>query len=457
MSSNINKTGPAYVVYNDDGSVAGLYDPKRDTTVPVSNTSTEGKGYSQRAKNSVAGSKMRSNDMVTTGASGISTLHGKWGAEAPFSAVRMFIGEKNVAGGGVPGNWTALLGVTDTAAIDTVNNAYLPVSLGVLNNAILAIPQRAGWVNVTWDDGQTSKNHHFAEVASNSMHVIASDIIPIKSIPRTDVVGGRPMLLYRACQTLASGIYTQGSANLSALYANSAGASFRERFTTKTANNAVSTLGNNPASVSATGGFEQYVWFEFYYDVPVRNVWFTGDSRKSSAFNEYNMSFIEQALNELSTPAAPINAVNMAGSGHSQAQFSALLDAGLAAGMTPPTDLFYPAFSQNGFVDARTYLARAEEYIQKFRELGTRIWMDTDYAVSAYSANQEAERVRCINQAKAWAAQGLVTLLDFDAAVTDYSGAVGAIPAAAQVGGDSLHVGPATQVTLKNIVKANWS
>jgi hypothetical protein len=419
------------------------------------NTSSADAGYSLRAKNFVGASRLRPNDLQTTGASGINTTHGKYAAEAPFSAVKIFIGEKYTSG--TPGNWTALLGVTDTAAINTVANAYLPVSNGTTNNALLVAPQVAGWVSVTWDDGLTSKNHNYTDVASNSMYVISSDLIPIKSIPRTDVVGGRPMLLYRVCQTLSTGFYTQGTANLSALYANTTGESFRERYNTQTANNAVTTLTNNPASVSATGGFEKYIWFEFVYDVPVRNVWYTGDSRKSSAFASFNMSFIEQALNELSTPAKPINAVNFAGSGHSQAQFSALLDAALAAGMTPPTDLIYPAFSQNGFVDARTYLARAEEYLIKFRELGTRIWMDTDYAVTAYSATQEAERLKCINQAKAWASQGLVTIFDFDAAITDYSGAIGAIPASASVGGDSIHIGPTAQVTLKNIIKTNWS
>jgi hypothetical protein len=44
MPSNLNSIGPAYVVFNEDGTVRGLYDPKTDSTVAVADYEGVGEG-----------------------------------------------------------------------------------------------------------------------------------------------------------------------------------------------------------------------------------------------------------------------------------------------------------------------------------------------------------------------------------------------------------------------------
>jgi len=411
-------------------------------------------GYTSRVANLSGGQRSFGNSQFVTGASGVKTNSYKFEAEAPFTAVRVWVGVKNNSGT-VP-VFKAVVAPTETMANDTVNNACVPKANGTFYNALATTDY--GWRAVTWDGGAATKTGVLAPAASNSASYMVSDWMPCVSLPRADVVGGRPAALLRLAQTDASGVFTQFGSNLTAYYANRGAAAYREFITNSTANDGVTTLANLPGSVSTTGGFQMYAWLEFQYAVPARSVVLVGDSTTESAYNDYVTSWVAVALRELSTQTAPISVTNLAGSGHSHTEYLLLLDYMMTASFAP-TDIYFQGWSQNGFGGningADTLIARDTAYLQKLRTAGVQVWMSTGYGVNGYSPTQEAGRLKCIAQIKAWAIAGLVNLIDVDTLITDYSGGTGALKAIYD-SGDHVHANVAGQRLMADRLKALW-
>jgi len=414
------------------------------------------------AYSSFGGMSLRENSLFTTGASGIASGHFKFEAEAPFNQVRVWIGNKYTSGN--IGTWKALIGNTDTMAINTVDNAFTPTQSGVPNNALVG--SGVGWYAVTWDSGAASKTAALAPVTgdSNTASYMHSDWISISSVPRSDVIGGRPACLLRVAQTdgAGPGQYTQATGNLSSYYAARGGGAgwFREYLAQNTSNDAVTTIGNKPASVDPSGGFEKFAWLEFRYVPRTRSVINIGDSRMASAFASNTINhWSAVALRELSTQSFPISTVNIAGSGHSRNEALALLDAATAAGIKV-TDVIFQGWSQNGFgqtdAAADAFIAQTLTYITSLTAAGVKIFMTTDYALNGYTGVAEAARLKVINQVRTWASQGLVVLVDTDAILTDYSGGAGVLKAAYD-SGDHIHANSTGQRAMSNLLKSVWN
>jgi hypothetical protein len=428
----------------------GIVDPATGKTIPLGS-----KGYNNRVANLSGGQRSFGNSQFVTGASGVKTNIYKIEAEAPFTAVRVWIGIKNNSGT-VP-VFKAVVAPTETMGTSSVNEAYVPKANGTFYNALSTTDY--GWRAVTWDGGSATKTGVLAPAATNSASYAVSDWIPCVSLPRADVVGARPAALLKLAQTDAAGVFTQFGSNLSAYYANRGAAAYRELITNSTSNDGVTTLTNLPASVSATGGFQIYAWLEFQYAAPTRSVVLVGDSTTESAYNDYVTSWVAVALRELSTQSAPIAVTNLAGSGHSHTEYLLLLDYMLNAGFLP-TDIYFQGWSQNGFGgninSADALIARDTAYLQKLRAAGVQVWMSTSYGVNGYSPTQEAARLKCVAQVKAWAASGLVNLVDTDKLITDYSGGVGALKTAYN-SGDNIHANVAGQRAMSDLFKSLWS
>jgi hypothetical protein len=439
----------ARLATSSSGTVTGIVDPASGKTIPLG-----AKGYSNRVANLSGGQRAFGNSQFVTGASGLKTSIYKVEAEAPFTAVRVWIGIKNNSGT-VP-VFKAVVAPTETLAYDTVNNAHVPKANGTFYNALATTDY--GWRAVTWDSGAATKTGILAPAATNSASYMVSDWMPCVSLPRADVAGGRPAALLKLAQTDAAGVFTQFGSALTAYYANRGAAAYRELTTGSTSNDGVTTLTNLPASVSATGGFQIYAWLEFQYAVPARSVVLVGDSTTESAYNDYVTSWAAVALRELSTQSAPIAVTNLAGSGHSHTEYLLLLDYMLTAGFVP-TDIYFQGWSQNGFggniAGADTLIARDTMYLQKLRAAGVQVWMSTSYGVNGYSPTQEAGRLKSVAQIKSWAASGLVNLVDTDAIITDYSGGVGALKATYD-SGDHVHANVAGQRAMADLFKSLW-
>lgn len=416
--------------------------------------------------NLVGGTRLRGNSQVTTGATGINTGHFKIEAEAPFTQVRVVVGNKYNSG--TNGVWSAIVGVTDKAAVDTVNNAYLPQVGGVVNNAVVSSGN--GWRAVTWDGGQPTKELGPASASTNSANYMHSDWIDLASIAATDSATGRPMALLRLEQTVANGGFTQAGAGATQYLAarNTGKGWFREYMTNKQSNGGVTNVALVPANVTSVGS-EPYAWLEFRHVPAVRSVVVIGDSREESAAADFTLnSWVRVALGELSTPSKPIAHTNLSGSGHSQTQYIALLNNFIAQGGTF-TDIVMPGFSQNGFTQsdagADTFIAANRAVIDAARAAGARVWLTTDYFGPGYTGVSEAARQKCITAAKTLAQQGLVILVDTDPIITDYVTNPTQPTMKAQYNtaadgvsaGDGVHTGPAGQRAMSDLLKSVWN
>lgn len=414
-------------------------------------------GYTNRVPNLVGGFRIRENQGYTygSGATGLKTSHFKFEADAPFSAVRIWYGEKNIAGT-TPPTLAALVAPTETGALDTVSNCFLPVAGGVAYNNLAA--SGPGWIPVTWN-GASTVVPALAPSATNSVAYTCSDWIPCASLPRADVVGGRPMVVVRVANQNAAGYYTQANnGDTTSTYALLRGQDqYREFICGNTANDGIATLTNIPTAVSTKASYELYVWVEFLYDVPTRHVLVLGDSTMASAYSAYGMSYVNLALKPLSTQSAPISVTNLAGSGHSVTQFLALYDNLAAQGMRI-TDVVWEGWSQNGFgqnsYGAQSVIGTDAKYLMKLRDMGVQVWMTTAYG-AGWNGTPEAARQQVIAKIKSWAAAGLVTLVDTDPIITDYSTGTRSLKSIYD-SGDHIHANPAGQLAMANLLQSIW-
>lgn len=404
--------------------------------------------------NFIGGTHFAGNSQWTNGFTGLRSTRFKVQAEAPFTMVRLGIGLK--ANTGTPPTFKALVSPTEVSAVNTVQNAYVPIVNGTQYNALATTAY--GFRQVTFN-GNATGTPPFAASASNAVGIILSDYIPCPSVPM--VGGGRPMMV---------GILTQDTAGAPATSLSNPSTSFpayhsarglplyREWVAGISTSDWVSNFGL-PADVLSSNMNSLHVWVEFAYSVPTRSVAVCGDSTHQSSNAEYAYnSWTRQALAELSTQEKPISHVNFAGSGHSQEQFHAVLKEYLRAGGTL-TDVVLQGWSQNAFtqnpVGAATSIGRTTNLLRELKDLGITVWMTTSYAVNGYTGAAEAGRLQCISQVKAWAEAGLVNLVDTDAIVTDYSGGAGIIRAEYN-SGDNVHANALGARAMSDELKRVW-
>ena len=412
--------------------------------------------------NFIGGRKIRATTDYITGGSGITTVHSKIEADAPFSAVRIWYNEKNNSG--VAGTFAAIVAATETGALDTVANAYLPIYGGTTYNVLSSSSNQAGWRPVTF----AGSANFVPTLAADSTHptFTCSDWIPCKSIPRTDVAGGNPMIVLRAAQQTVGAVYTEAGNSLQTSYNAQRGIApwYREYIAinvngTTAGTDGISTLANIPGSVTPYATFELSFWVEFLYDTPARNVLIIGDSREASASNPYTTSWALTPLQGLSTQAKPIGVMNAAASGFNLTQFDSVYQSLLAKGMIP-TDIVIPGFSQNGFQPNHAgaeYVSGQQLYMTLLAQnINANVWMTTDYGVNGYAGATEAARRECVAQTKLLATNGLVTLLDTDAIITDYSVPNQSSLLPAYNSGDGVHANAAGQVLMSALITNQW-
>lgn len=402
------------------------------------------------------GKRLRENSQYVTGASGISTTHFKVEAEAPFSAVRIWVGDKSTSS---PPTYAALVGATETGLMDTVANAFTPVYGGVSYNELSSSSIPAGFRAVTWNGASSITlpvNTYYDP--NNYANFAVSDWISCKALPRTDVIDGRPMVVFRVAQTGSTSNFTQGNSTMSGWTAANGGN--RLIASNNTSTNDVATVSNLPSAVGAgVLSYEKYAWVEFLYDVPSRNVVVIGDSREAAAYSAGGASWVTPTLVALSAQGAPIDVVNTAGSGHAYWEWQLLLTNMTSVGFSP-TDVVLPGFSQNGFqqnhAGAESMSGSLIKLINSMRATGVKFWMTTDYGLG-YTGAAESARQECIAKVKYWAQMGLVNLIDTDALLTDYTTTPGTPTLKAIYdAGDHIHANAAGQLMMGNLLASIW-
>jgi hypothetical protein len=130
------------------------------------------------------------NQLGGAGAAGY-TWYGKRQVPCDFDAVQLVIGQNLTTTPTVK----AIVAVTETAAVDTDANRYMPISGGAPFN-VLDAAEQVGWRSVTWGGAATATFGANASRSQFARDFLTSDIIPLSSIPRADGGNGR-LLMWR--------------------------------------------------------------------------------------------------------------------------------------------------------------------------------------------------------------------------------------------------------------------
>lgn len=392
--------------------------------------------------------KLRPNDLYNGGSSGLRTCWHKFEFDGAFDQVQHLIGSKVASG--TPGTYKVQFAVTDAIAVDTINNAWVPMRAGVAYNDKSAF----GWKDATFN-GAASKQIGLAPSQSNNSVIhMSTDVMNLSSIPRAD---GKPggILLVKVVQIDSAGQYTQGNSNASAWdAARGVQPWFREWFCNATSNvDGIANLATLPTGTPFNGDYVfpgTPIVTNTASSLPTDLLLFTGDSRKSAAYMANRFANpARMAAMSLSSAAHPISTVDAAGSGHTQSQYLALAMDHLNAGLRP-TVIHIPAFSQNGFSTFENFKTANDNFMAAVRAMpglsAVKFVFDTDYGVKGYPGDpREAFRLQCNAYARSLANGTTVFCFDSDPIITDYSvtsSTVAPMYAPYKVGGDDLHVGP---------------
>jgi hypothetical protein len=395
--------------------------------------------------------KLRPNEAYNGGSSGVRTCWYKFEFDAPFDQVQHLVGSKVLSG--TPGTYKVQFAVTDAIAVDTANNAWVPMRAGVAYNDKSA----NGWKDATFGGAATKQIGLAPNVGNNNGCIhMSTDVMDLASVPRAD---GKPggILLVKVVQIDSAGGYTQGSSNSSA-WDSARGAQpwFREWFCNAQSNvDGIANLATLPSGTPFNGDYAfpgTPIVTNTASALPTELLLFTGDSRKSAAYNINRFaSPARMAAMSLSTPARPISTVNAAGSGHTQANYLLLALDQIDAGVRP-TVIHLPGFSQNGFSSFANFKTANDNFMAAVRAkaglANVKFVFDTDYYVGGYSAATESARQQCIAYAKSMANGTTVFCFDSDAIITDYTNPSAPTFKSAYftspnfIGGDGVHAGP---------------
>jgi len=393
-------------------------------------------------------SKLRPNEAYNGGSSGVRTAYIKVEFAGAFNQVQHLVGSSIKTG--TPGTYKVQFAVTDSIAVDTTANAYLPVRAGVTYNDKSA----NGWKDATFG-GAASKQIGLA--TNNSIIHMSTDVMNLSSIPRAD---GKPggILLIKVTQVDPAGTFSVANGASNAWDQARGKPWFTEWYSKSVNSDAIADLTKLPSGAPYN---EDYCFPGFPIvtntasSLPTDLLMFTGDSRKSAAY--MTNSFANQsrmAAMSLNTPGHPISTVNAAGSGKSQTEYLAIAMDMLNAGVRP-TVLALPGYSQNGFSTAENFITANANFMAAVRAIpgleNIKFVLDTDYVMGSYGGSTpNGAGYTAAEHARSLANGTTVFVFDSDPIITDYTTTPGQpkIKAPYLVGGDSIHTGPSGQAAM---------
>jgi hypothetical protein len=393
-------------------------------------------------------SKLRPNEAYNGGSSGVRTAYIKVEFAGAFNQVQHLVGSSIKTG--TPGTYKVQFAVTDSIAVDTTANAYLPVRAGVTYNDKSA----NGWKDATFG-GAASKQIGLA--TNNSIIHMSTDVMNLSSIPRAD---GKPggILLIKVTQVDPAGTFSVANGASNAWDQARGKPWFTEWYSKSVNFDAIADLTKLPSGAPYN---EDYCFPGFPIvtntasSLPTDLLMFTGDSRKSAAY--MTNSFANQsrmAAMSLNTPGHPISTVNAAGSGKSQTEYLAIAMDMLNAGVRP-TVLALPGYSQNGFSTAENFITANANFMAAVRAIpgleNIKFVLDTDYVMGSYGGSTpNGAGYTAAEHARSLANGTTVFVFDSDPIITDYTTTPGQpkIKAPYLVGGDSIHTGPSGQAAM---------
>lgn len=419
-------------------------------------------GSASANTNFIGGIKLRGrSDYQNSGVD--ATSYYKVEAEAPFSAVRIWVLQSELSG--TQPTYKMAVAPTEDGRGTNVDQMYSPIRGGVSRRALVDVNNVNGYRPVTWG-GAATVSPAFPSVV-NTATMIASDWIPCASLQRVDSDNGRPCLVAVVEQMTVGATSTvgqSGTPNTLTIQAMRGQAYFREWYETRANYTAgVTDLSLLPSTTAQTTAAAA-VFFEFQYNKPARNVLVVGDSTHQGANSEYKLNnFSMMAMLELSTPDSPICFMNIAASAATQYQYKQYLTTLLADDANGITDVILQGFSGNGTsVMGGATAANAELFIQEqmqtllaLRKKGIRVFMTTGF-VYGYQLVQDVEwRQRIVAWVRETCANGLAILVDTELLTTDYSTGMGRFKSE-YYATDQIHPNALGQRHCADLLKSVW-
>jgi len=344
-------------------------------------------------------------------------------AEAAFDAIRLTICSRET---GAAANWKFVCAPTATAETSSAQRMFDPTPDGINFLTVVASSTNpSGWRGGTFSGAATGTT---PAAASLNPSYLQSDWIPCISVPRSDVPGGRPLVMLRiyhngtadGSHTLVSGLQPSGG------WQDQAGKDYYRvcQQGNSVGFDYVADLTQKPGS---NGGSGFWIAVEFAYRgmASVRTVLGIGDSLleanstqlPGNVLGAYGLRGVTRA----STPQRPIHWVN---GGMSSENGATYLAAGLAAiTALDPSDVLYCPFAVNDGSPDRfltdAMQARLTQIVSACRAGRRNLLLVTSPPNNGYTLAQDTERRRANDLARAACAGGVATLVDYAAALGD--------------------------------------
>ncbi|NHZ78439.1 hypothetical protein F2P44_03945 [Massilia sp. CCM 8695] len=296
-----------------------------------------------------------------------------WGltcvAEAPFYAVQLVY--VNLANNQITG-LRAIAGVTETVSLNIQANLCKPVINGVTYGVMAAPGTINGFFPLTWGGAPTPT----IPASATSSQIVASDVLALNSVPRADVPGGLHAAVFRIDHDPGVGgkfwFVAASAAMRTATLEN------RGRIV-QTFNYGADAL-TNPGINVALSAESHLIFPIFHYAVPSITCVVATDStgQNDQLVSGIFTSWGYRGCADASTPARPVNYVNLGCSSKGAAEFWARTQELVAAGIIPDRLVISPASVNDGYVIAnlaRTFAehrSRAMEIVRFARANGIR-------------------------------------------------------------------------------------
>ncbi|ATQ78284.1 hypothetical protein CR152_30070 [Massilia violaceinigra] len=294
-----------------------------------------------------------------------------WGlttvAEAPFFAVQLVY--VNLCNNPITG-LRAIVGVTESIATDVAANRCKPVIGGVTYGQMAPAGSINGFRAVTFA-GAASPT---IPASVTSAQVAVSDIIPLASVPRVDVPGALPAWIMRLDHDpVTGGKYTFCPMPASMRTANAA-----NRGRVIQSFNYGADAVTNPNNNLGFSAESHLVFPIFHYAVPSLTVVVAGDSitQDDALVADVFTSWGFRGCADASTPARPVNYVNMGASSKGAPEYWLRTQELVAAGIVPDVLVISPASVNDGYLQANLarlfsdHKARALEIVRFARANG---------------------------------------------------------------------------------------
>ena len=339
-------------------------------------------------------------------------------AEAPYRRLRFhFLNAKT--GGPTINPIKFAAAATDTLSEASTTLRCQPHVAGVPYSTLAADAGSPGWVPGSFNG--VSSVAIPAAASTYRRGVLSSDWLDISSLPRTDVVNGRPGTLLRIYGdiewTTMGNIATDASATVTAWRSNQSAPWYRIHDMSSYTGDGVADLTQNGGSIS---NVMVHLIVEYDYENPGVGVLGIGDSLTENSYERGKYAaWGHISCATVSSPSCPVMFQNCGHAGQTADVFD--LPGLEMIALTKPSVIFHQAYSPNPSATEATAarialsMSRLNRTIAAAKDYGSRVCVWSPLANDSWDSTDDAGRLALRQLMIKRASTGEIDLLDFEA------------------------------------------